>query len=371
MTALIRPDWSGRLARVQSSLDGWGLDALVVSDLLNIQYLTGFAGSAGLLALTPSTATLIVDGRYALSVRQEQAAGALAMVRLVEVAVRYDLTLVAWLNDRAPARVGFEAGHVTVAGLQAWQRVTPATTWVATERTIEQHRLVKDEWEQAVFRRAARALDAVARRLPEWVRPDRSEEAVAADIDAGIKAAGFSRPAFATIVASGPNSARPHAHPGLRTLRSGDLVVLDFGGVLDGYCVDLTRMAAVGPISEPAQVLYDAVLAAHGAAVAAVAPGVAPSAVDQAARAVLEERGLGKAFSHSTGHGLGLEVHEAPRIGRPDSDRSGPLEAGMIFTIEPGAYVEGLGGVRLEDDVLVTTTGCEVLTGAPRALVVV
>jgi Xaa-Pro aminopeptidase len=130
-------------------------------------------------------------------------------------------------------------------------------------------------------------------------------------------------------------------------------------------------MAAIGAISDRALALYDAVLAAHAAAIRAVAPGVDGSAIDRAARSVLEDRGLGKAFSHSTGHGLGLEIHESPRIGRADTDASGPIAAGMIFTIEPGAYVEGLGGVRLEDDVLVTTTGCEVLTGAPRQLVVV
>jgi Xaa-Pro aminopeptidase len=287
------------------------------------------------------------------------------------VAARYDLTLAEWLNTHAPPRVGFEAGHVTVARLQGWQRAAPGVNWIPTEQVIERHRLVKDAWEQAVFRRAARALDTVAARLPAWVRPGRSEEAVAADIDAGIRQAGFSGPAFATIVASGPNSARPHARPGDRLLAAGDLVVLDFGGVLDGYCVDLTRMAAVGPISSESKALYDAVRAAHAAAVGAVKPGIDASAIDEAARSVLETRGLGKAFPHGTGHGLGLEIHESPRIGRADTEASGPIETGMVFTIEPGAYVEGLGGVRLEDDVLVTTTGCDVLTGASRDLVVV
>jgi Xaa-Pro aminopeptidase len=371
MTSPLRPDWSGRLARVQSSLGQATLDVLIVSELLNISYLTGFAGSAGLLLVTPAGSTLMVDGRYALGVRQEQATGAVAPVALLDVATRYDLTLAARLDERGPSRVGFEAGHVTVARLQAWQRAIPAATWIPTERLVEQHRLVKDAWEQAVFRRASALIDGVALRLPEWIRAGRTEEAIAADIDGGIKAAGFSGPAFATIVASGPNSARPHARPSGRMLAAGDLVVLDFGGVLDGYCVDLTRMAAVAPVSDPARALYDAVVAAHAAALAAVKPGIDASAIDQAARAALEERGLGPAFLHSTGHGLGLEIHESPRIARADTEPSGSIETGMVFTIEPGAYVEGLGGVRLEDDVLVTTTGCEVLTRAPRDLVVV
>ena len=371
MTSPSHPNWPGRLARLQASLSEAQLDALVISDLLNIKYLTGFSGTAGLLVIAPATATFIVDGRYALGVRQEQSAGALAPVEVLQVEARYDLTLADWMSSRVPRRVGFEAGHVTVARLQAWQRVMPTITWVPTEGVVERYRVVKDAFEQAIFRRAAHALDTVASRLAEWVRPGRSETAVATDIDAAIRAAGFSGPAFPTIVAAGPNSARPHALPGGRELGRGDLVVLDFGGVLDGYCVDLTRMAAVGPISDPARALYDAVLAAHAAAVGMVAPGVQASAIDAAARTVLEGRGLGQAFSHSTGHGLGLEIHESPRIGRAEAEASGAVEAGMVFTIEPGAYVEGLGGVRLEDDVLVTTTGCEVLTGASRDLVVV
>jgi Xaa-Pro aminopeptidase len=376
MVSTARPDWSGRLDRVQSALRDRSLDALVVSARLNVRYLTGFAGTAGLLVITPARAALVVDRRYALGAREEQRAGAIADLEVVEVDTRYDLTLAAWLTEHELARTGFEAGDVTVAKLQGWQRAAPDLTWVPTERVVEDLRRVKDAWEQDVFRRAARQLDEVAARLPAWIRAGRTEVAVAEDIDAGIRAAGFSGPSFPTIVASGPNSARPHATPGTRALAAGDLVVLDFGGVLDGYCVDLTRMAAVGPVSDAARALYEAVTDAHRAAIDAVRPGVHSSAIDSAARSVLESRGLGQAFLHSTGHGLGLEIHESPRIGRPDGEGAGygegagHIEAGMVFTIEPGAYVEGIGGVRLEDDVLVTTTGCEVLTQAPRALVV-
>jgi len=185
-----------------------------------------------------------------------------------------------------------------------------------------------------------------------------------------MRAAGFERQAFDTIVGSGPHSALPHYRAGERVLTSGDLVVLDFGGVLDGYCCDLTRTVSIGPPSPEARRLYTAVYDAHQAAIAAIRPGVESTAVDAAARSVLESRGLGEAFGHGTGHGLGLNVHEEPRITRPRSDVPAvPLVPGMVFTVEPGAYLAGFGGVRIEDDVLVTETGCEVLTSVPRELI--
>jgi Xaa-Pro aminopeptidase len=235
-----------------------------------------------------------------------------------------------------------------------------------TERIVETHRVIKDAVEVAALREGARRLSAVARQVRTLVREGRSERMIAAEIDAEIRAAGFERPAFETIVASGPNSARPHARPGDRTVRSGDGVVLDFGGVYDGYCVDLTRTLLIGAPA-PALVRMAAVVEeAHAAAIAAVRPGVRPSDIDAAARKVLADHGLGEAFGHGTGHGLGLEVHEDPRISKlPSALPDTPVAAGMVFTIEPGAYVEGLGGVRIEDDVLVVDEGCEVLTDVP------
>jgi Xaa-Pro aminopeptidase len=294
-----------------------------------------------------------------------------AAVTLGRVEGRYDQALGQAINWLAPRRVGFEAAQVTVATLRSWQRVAPTPEWVPVDHLVERLREVKDSYEIGVLRRGGELISDVAAQLSGIVRADRTELEVAELIDRAIRRAGFSRPAFDTIVASGPNSAHPHAHPGDRALSRGDLVVLDFGGRLDGYCVDLTRMAAVGPISPDAQALFDAVSAAHGAAVESVRPGVETWQVDRAARAVLETRGLGDAFLHSTGHGLGLEVHEAPRVGRVDPEAPSMLEAGMVFTIEPGAYLEHVGGVRVEDDVLVTEAGAELLTTAPRELIAV
>jgi Xaa-Pro aminopeptidase len=381
MEAASRPDWAGRLARVARDCGSRNLDALVVTHPVNIKYLSGFGGTTAILVVSPKhTARLLTDGRYLQAVRDALRLGEMGPVELVPVEGRYESCLVAALATMDAGRVGFEAVHVTVAVMQAWIALAPAVDWQSTEALVEKHRAIKETAEIRVLRRGARALSAVAGRLREWVAPGRTEIAVARDIDRALEEAGFSGPAFPTIVATGPNSALPHARPTSRAIAAGDLVLLDFGGVLDGYCVDLTRMAAVSPVAADLAALFEAVREAQVSALNAVRPGVAGSSVDRAARDVLEARGYGAAFVHGTGHGLGLEVHEAPRLGRepreprtPGSPRESPeiLETGMVCTIEPGAYLEGRGGVRLEDDVLVTPGGCEVLTTAPRDLVVV
>ena len=365
------PRWADRLRHVRDYCDRQDLGALVVSTPSNITYLTGFAGTAGLLLVAPNNAWLMVDGRYEGAVRERAARGLLAPVATVHVERRYDLTLEAVARAQALARIGFEAAHVTVATLRRWQQLMPAIDWRPSDGVVEHLRVIKDEYEIGVLRRAAGKLSDVAQSADQWIAAGRAERDVASDIDRALVRAGFSAPAFPTIVASGEQTAYPHARPTDRVMRTEDLVLLDFGGVLDGYCVDLTRMAAIGQVSSRAEALYAAVRAAQDAARSTIRAGIAASDVDDAARRTLETHGLGAAFLHGTGHGLGLEVHEAPRLGRPDSGSREMLEAGMVCTLEPGAYVEGLGGVRLEDDVLVTSEGCEVLTTAPRELLVV
>jgi Xaa-Pro aminopeptidase len=280
------------------------------------------------------------------------------------------------------ARVGFEAAHLTVSRFNALSALvsSPAGSassqaadrngpLVPTERIVERVRMVKDDGEIAIFREAAARLSEIARRLPELVRPGQTEREVANAIEEAMRRSGFSRPAFDTIVASGPNSALPHASPTDRVIRPGDPTVLDFGGVYGGYCVDLSRTVQLGASSPEIARILSAVAEAQQAAIAAVAPGRRPSEVDAAARTVLERHGLGEAFGHGTGHGLGLEIHEEPRVGRPvPGQPDEPLQPGVVITIEPGAYVPGLGGVRIEDDVVVTTSGCEVLTDVPTFL---
>ena len=370
MGDLLRPDWSGRLNRAWRRAAADDRAALVVSNPTNLLYLCGFTGTAGVLVLTPTARYLMLDGRYEQSTREAIAAGDVGPVDVRPVPARLDQALAGVSSELPAGEIAFEADHVTVSTLRGWQAAMPTRSLIATSGLIEALRTIKDPQELRVIREACARTAEVARHLRSWVAEGKTERQVASDIDSAMSRAGLSRPAFPTIVASGPNSAHPHARPTDRRLTRGDLVVLDFGGVLDGYCGDLTRMAGVGQIEANAQALVDAVRAAQSAAIAAVRAGSLGSDVDAAARTLLTERGLGAAFVHATGHGLGLDVHEAPRLGR-DSGTPVRLEAGTVCTIEPGAYVEGLGGARLEDDVLVTAEGCEVLTDAPRELLIV
>jgi Xaa-Pro aminopeptidase len=368
-----------RLRAVRAVVDAHGLDAFVVTHPPNLQYLTGFKGSAGAIVLTRRACVLIVDFRYLTAARALVRSARLEDVMEVRLAERsIDEAIAMTLKHAGASRSGIEGASMVVGRFNklsaqlADGAPTPLNTdapcpvLVATERVIETVRAVKDEGEVDLLREAARRLSSVARQVRDLVREGRPELEIAADIDTAIKREGFQRPAFETIVASGPNSALPHARPTARRLQPGDGVVLDFGGIYDGYCVDLTRTVQLPPLTVEFDRLFRAVAEAHGAAIKAVRPGAKASEIDGAARDVLTAHALADAFGHGTGHGLGLEVHEDPRIGRavPGSPDA-VVVPGMVFTIEPGAYVPDIGGVRIEDDVLVTPDGCEVLTDVP------
>jgi Xaa-Pro aminopeptidase len=351
------------------------IDALLVTSLPNILYLTNFKGSSATVLLTRDRLQFVTDFRYVAAIEANRGtAWECPDLELVRVDQSYDETLAGVLASMPRARLGFEAAHLTVSR-HRWleERVARSAEppeLVPTEGIVEAARVRKDAYEIGTLREAAKRLSAVAAGIFAEVRRGRSERDVATAIDWRIRSGGFERSAFDTIVAAGPNAALPHARPGERTFTEGDLVVLDFGGVYDSYCVDLTRTVSIGRPSERAREIHAAVLEAHDRAIASARPGVSPYEIDAAARSVLEARGLGEAFGHGTGHGLGIEVHEDPRISRrrPD-DGNAAVDAGMVFTIEPGAYLPGLGGVRIEDDVLVTRDGVEVLTDVPSDLI--
>jgi Xaa-Pro aminopeptidase len=363
---------------VRDDMAAHGLDALVVTSLPNILYLTNFTGSSAIAVLTADRLYFVTDFRYITSIAASQATACeCPELELVEVEGSYDVTLADLLGSYGWRRVGYEAAHLTVARYD-WLKATlaansaPAPELVATDRVVERPRAVKDAYEIATLREGARRLSQVAATVLSAVRRGRTEREFALAIDWRIRQAGFERSAFDTIVASGPNAALPHARPGERTITEGDLVVLDFGGVYDSYCVDLTRTVSVGPASARAREVYAAVRDARNRAIEAVGPGQSRFAIDAAARETLAGYGLGEAFGHGTGHGLGIEVHEDPRIARrrPDVDTQDEMVApGMIFTIEPGAYLPGWGGVRIEDDVLVTDDGVELLTDVTTELI--
>jgi Xaa-Pro aminopeptidase len=292
-----------------------------------------------------------------------------------EVAASYDETIAGLVAKLGITRLAIEAAHLSVARYDWFRRTFDSRKMTVTldhsERIVEDARAIKDAWELRALSESASRLTAVADAAFKAVRVGASERQVAAAIEQAIRKGGFERIAFETIVASGPHAARPHHRAGDRRLQAGDMVVLDFGGVLDGYCSDLTRTVVIGAPDPDATQTYDAVRAAQAAAIAAVRPGIPASDVDSAAREVLEQHGLGQAFGHGTGHGLGLEVHEEPRVSRPRPELPATvLQPGMVFTIEPGAYLPGWGGVRIEDDVVVTKDGCEVLTSVTRDLLI-
>ena len=365
-----------RHARVRVRLAELDADALVVTHPPNVLYLSNHSGSAGMLLLTADAVYLLVDFRYAEAIARLQASPhACPGLTPRDVPASYDEALVALLADTGVARVAIEAAHLSVARYD-WLRRTIESralevSLVPAEGIVEEARTIKDDWELRALREAAARLGPVADAGAGAVRAGVTERQVAGAIDGALRAEGFDRIAFDTIVASGPHAARPHHRAGGRRLERGDLVVLDFGGVLDGYCCDLTRTVSVGEPGPEAIRVYEAVRDAQAAAIAAVRPGVRASDVDAAARGLLESRGLGAAFGHGTGHGLGLEVHEEPRVGRARPDMpAATLQPGMVFTIEPGAYLPGWGGVRIEDDVVVTEDGCVVLTSVTRDLLI-
>jgi Xaa-Pro aminopeptidase len=384
---------SRRHEQLRQHIAARSLDALVVTSLPNILYLTNFTGSSAIVVVTAERFCFITDFRYITAINQARGTPyECPGLELVQVEGSYDSQLASLLSSLGaggaggPGRsggageagrsnrlqIGFEAANLTVARYNWLCATLAGEPLVPTENLVERLRVRKDEHETQILREAGRRVSAVARAVLAEIRAGQSEREVAASIDSRLLTAGFERLAFDTIVASGPNAALPHARPSERKLAEGDLVVLDFGGVYASYCADLTRTVSVGRANSRAREVYSAVLEAHDRAIAVVAPGVSRFDIDAAARDTLERHGLGEAFGHGTGHGLGIDIHEAPRISkrRPDVDSEDEaVTPGMVFTIEPGAYLAGWGGVRIEDDVLVTEHGVEVLTDVPRDLV--
>ena len=372
--ALPPMDVAGRLGRLRDALAAdaaaAGTDALLVGNLTNVRYLTGFTGSAALLLVTPSDTVFVTDGRYKDRAAAElDAAGVPATLEVVNDAEATVVEHVARLGLRA---VGLEADTVTWSTQRrlaaALDKGAGGCEAVPTTAVVETLRLTKDAGEVARIRAAAaiadRALDTVRRRLLDGL----TESEFAAELDATMRHLGADDLSFETIVASGPNGARPHHTPSDRQIAQGDLVVIDFGALVDGYHSDMTRTLGVGTLDEERRHMLDVVLASQAAGVAAVTSGVDCATVDKACRDLIEEAGMGDAFLHSTGHGVGLDIHEEPRV---SSRSTATLRPGHVVTVEPGVYLTGIGGVRIEDTVLVTEDGCERLTLAPKDPMVV
>ncbi len=348
-----------RLGRLRLSFSDIGADAVLVSHLPNVRYLCGFTGSAGLLLVESSRATLFTDSRYTFQAREEVSGARVeickhGLLRGVAESIK---------GRRGRYRVGYSPGQVTVAQKRALEAAVGARVrWVNDNAAVEKLRAVKDADELDRMKEAADVISGVFRRVLGMIKPGTSELAVAAEIEHEIKRRGGSGPSFETIVASGPRSAWAHARPTAKLLGKSELVVLDQGAILRGYCSDMTRTVFLGKAGR-VKSLYAAVLEAQEAGKRAIRPGVTAGEVDRAARDVLKRAKLDRYFTHSLGHGLGLEVHEMPRLGKGEQT---VLQEGMVLTVEPGVYIEGLGGIRIEDDVVVTAKGAVDLTSAPR-----
>lgn len=351
-----------RLGRLRRELAAAGAQALVVDSPFNRRYLSGFTGSDGLLWVTPADAALVVDFRYWEQARQQ--APAWRLVRQ-DPGSRPEEALIRLCRSAGIAKLGVEGSHLPVQRYFEW-RQSLGVELLALAPLVERLRAVKDAAEVAAVRQAAQLADAALAAVLPAVRPGAAEDDLALRFEFEARRRGAEGLSFPTIVASGPRGSLPHATPTGRRLQSGDLVTWDYGVRLEGYCSDATRTYALGEPGGEARAVHDLVLAALGAGLAAIRPGVRCADVDAAARAVIEAAGRGDQFGHGTGHGVGLEVHEAPRLSRQAGDSV--LEAGMLVTVEPGVYVAGRLGVRVEELAVVRAAGPELLTGAPREL---
>lgn len=356
-------DVAARADRLRGLLEGAGCDALVVSELTNVRYLTGFTGSAAVVLVTSDELVFVTDGRY-LTQSHDQISAAGVEARIEIVAADPEGVIADAASAGGVRRLGLESGSVSWAQQRRWAaELFTSGELVPTVSLVEELRLVKDPGEAARIRSACAIADAALAQVRPRLAEHPTEVEFAMKLDATMRRLGAEDVSFDTIVASGPNGARPHHRPSGRRIIEGDLVVIDFGALVDGYHSDMTRTVAVGQLDDQRQRMLDVVLESQAAGVAAVGAGITAAAVDQVCRDVIEGAGWGDAFVHSTGHGVGLDIHEEPRV----SGRSAAtLVAGHVVTVEPGVYLPGLGGVRIEDTVLVTEDGCDRLTLTPK-----
>jgi Xaa-Pro aminopeptidase len=349
-----------RMAAVQTRMRERGYDALILSSLASIRYLTGFTGSHAIAFITRARAYFVSDSRYRLQSARE-------VRRFRRIIPRGGL-----LEGAAAAGVlrgcrvaGFEPDWLTYAQYRSLRSLFPGVSFRAAAGLVESLALVKDAQEIACIEEAASVSDAVFADLLDSLRPGVSELEIAAEISWLNRRKGSESDPFDVLVASGPRSAMPHARPTARKIRKGEFVLIDFGSVVRGYSSDLTRTVGLGRVPGRLREAYGAVLEANSSAIASARGGMNARDLDEVARRCLRRRGFGRYFTHALGHGLGLRLHERPRVSPLSHE---VLQSGNVITIEPGIYIPRCGGVRIEDDVLLGDGGCRVLTRSPREL---
>jgi Xaa-Pro aminopeptidase len=352
---------TSNLSRLTAALAQSDVPALLVSDNVNVGWLTGFTGSFGAAVVTPTGGVFVTDSRYTLQAGQEVQG---LEVRSFSNPKKFTDVLGEVVRDLGVKRLAFEPS-VTYATWNDWKSALPDVEWVPNGELLKPLRMVKSADEVAKVREACKLADACVAHVVRMLQPGVAEYDIGLDIEFFLRRNG-AEVGFSPIVASGPNSARPHARPTDRKLESGDFVTLDLGARLDGYCSDITRTFVIGKASDRHREVYDQVLKAEQSCVQALKPGVPCKDVDALARTILDEKGLAKHFGHGLGHGLGRAVHDLGSLSPSSSDT---VTAGQVWTVEPGVYIEGFGGVRIEDDVHVTPDGPETLTASPRELI--
>jgi Xaa-Pro aminopeptidase len=344
------------IERITRFLATNAVDAFLVTNLHNVRYLTGFTGSNGMLLVLPGEIILLTDPRYRLQSSQQ------VNVRVVIATGPLMASVVTFAKRKRVCRIAVEQSTMTLAEAEVLRGKFELR---AATGVVEDLRMVKDEKEIASIRASVKLNSQAYELAMKKARPGIREYELAAEIDYRMRRLGAEGPAFDTIVASGPRTALPHARPTDALLENDQLLLIDMGAMVAGYASDMTRMAYFGKPPRKVREAYAHVLEAQLAAIDAVKPGKLSGTVDRAARKVLAGFGLGEAFVHSTGHGLGLQIHEDPRVGK---GAAALLKPGMAITVEPGIYLEGWGGIRIEDTVIVTESGCEVLTPTPKEL---
>ena len=349
-----------RRDRLRKLLKKSGIRSLLVTNFANVTYLTGFTGDDSYLLITPSDEILITDPRYTEQVQGECPGLDMAVrrpgVTMIEVVTKT-------IEGAKVGSVGIEGDSMTVSQREAIAEKLPKVELKTTKGLVESLRAIKDRGEIAEIREAIRIAEEAYRRLRNTARPDQTEKQFADAMDHQMRTLGAKCASFPSIVAVGPNAALPHARPSEKRLGEAGFFLLDWGASGRLYKSDLTRMVATGKIPPKLERVYGVVFKAQAAAIAAIRPGVSGQDIDQRARGIIEEAGFGKNFGHGIGHGIGLAVHESPRMAKGVKE---PLAAGMVVTVEPGIYLPRWGGVRVEDDVLVTQSGHEVLTTLPK-----
>ncbi|WP_019909645.1 M24 family metallopeptidase [Paenibacillus sp. HW567] len=346
-----------RVSKLRKVLQEQGLDAMLITSGINRRYLSGFTGSSGYVLITGDDSYLLTDFRY-----MTQAAEQVTGMKVIQHGPKFIDTVRELLNG-ANVRIGFEQDDVTFSAYTAFAAALQPAVLVPVSKAVENLRMFKDEDELAVMQRAADLADATFNHIVKVIKPGMTERDVDLEMEFYMRTHGATSSSFDTIVASGERSAMPHGVASSKVIQNNEFVTFDFGALLDGYCSDVTRTIALGTPDPKLKEIYDVVLEAQLHTLANIKPGMTGRECDALARDIITRYGYGEYFGHSTGHGLGMEVHENPRLSKLADEI---MEPGMVVTVEPGIYLSGLGGVRIEDDILITESGIMLLTHSSK-----